>query len=100
MPTTLGSTVPDDFERMWADLAPVGRSASSGGYFRQPFTTPERELASWFSEQCAARGLRLETDPFGNQVGWWDPAGIVPGVWVAESAESNPKSRDYPSRRS
>ena len=23
----------DDFERMWADLAPVGRSATSGGYF-------------------------------------------------------------------
>jgi beta-ureidopropionase / N-carbamoyl-L-amino-acid hydrolase len=65
-------SVPDHFERMWADLAPVGR-ASSGGYFRQPFTTPERELAAWFAEQAAARSLRLESDPFGNLVAWWDP---------------------------
>ncbi len=64
-------TVPDDFERMWADLAPVGRSASSGGYFRQPFTTPERELAAWFAEQAAARGLEVETDDCGNTVAWW-----------------------------
>lgn len=37
-------TVPDDFERMWSDLAPIGRSATSGGYFRQPFLSAEREL--------------------------------------------------------
>ena len=71
-------SVPDDFERMWSDLAPVGRSASSGGYFRQPFTTPERELSAWFTEQAAARSLRLESDPFGNVVAWWD-AGISRG---------------------
>ena len=72
--------MPDDFERMWADLAPVGRSASSGGYFRQPFESAERELAAWFAEQCAARALDLETDAFGNQVGWWRPAGDRPGA--------------------
>ena len=44
------------------DLTPVGRSAASGGYFRQPFATAERELDAWFVEQAAARGLRLETD--------------------------------------
>jgi N-carbamoyl-L-amino-acid hydrolase len=65
--------VPDDFERMWADLAPIGRSATSGGYFRQPFTAPERELADWFREQAAARHLRLESDRTGNLVAWWDP---------------------------
>ena len=64
--------MPDDFERMWGDLAPVGRSAASGGYFRQPFTAPERELRAWFVEQCEARRLRVETDGFGNVVGWWD----------------------------
>ncbi len=67
--------VVDDFERMWADLAPVGRSATSGGYFRQPFTPPERELADWFREQAMARGLALEADPTGNLVAWWDPDG-------------------------
>jgi N-carbamoyl-L-amino-acid hydrolase len=62
-----------DFERMWADLAPLGRSAASGGYFRQPFATAERECAAWFEEQCAARDLVLERDGNGNQVAWWRP---------------------------
>ncbi len=66
--------MPDDLERMWADLAPVGRSAASGGYFRQPFHAAERELAAWFVEQATARGLRVDTDGFGNQVAWWDAA--------------------------
>lgn len=65
----------DDFERMWRDLAPLGRSASSGGYFRQPFTTVESELRTWFAEQCAARGLPLETDGNGNLIAWWHPSG-------------------------
>src|SRR3954453_23910553 len=85
-------SVPDSFERMWTDLAPVGRAASSGGYFRQPFTTPERELASWFVEQAAARSLRLETDPFGNVVAWWD-GGIVPGQMAEDPGESPPSDR-------
>jgi N-carbamoyl-L-amino-acid hydrolase len=86
----------DDFERMWRDLTPIGRSASSGGYFRQPFASAERELAAWFAEQCGSRGLRLETDAFGNVIGWWDPAAgspseIVPDVWVVDRAEERPK---------
>jgi beta-ureidopropionase / N-carbamoyl-L-amino-acid hydrolase len=68
----MGPIMPDDFERMWSTLAPIGRSAGSGGYFRQPFTAPELELRAWFSEQATARGLRLESDVFGNQVAWWD----------------------------
>lgn len=66
--------MPDDFERMWSDLAPIGRSARTGGYTRSPFQSAERELAAWFVEQCAARGLRVETDEIGNVVGWWDVA--------------------------
>jgi N-carbamoyl-L-amino-acid hydrolase len=81
--------VPDDFERMWGDLAPVGLSRASGGYFRQPFTTPERELSAWFVEQCEARGLRVETDSYGNVVGWWDvPAATGPGVLTGSHLDS------------
>ncbi len=65
------------FEGMWRDLAPVGRSASSGGYFRQPWTTAESELRAWFAEAALARGLELETDAMGNQVAWWRPAGVA-----------------------
>ncbi|GAA1776017.1 allantoate amidohydrolase [Nocardioides hankookensis] len=79
--------MPDDFERMWTDLAPVGRSATSGGYFRQPFASAERELAAWFVEQCAARGLRVESDDFGNVVGWWD-VGDGPAVLTGSHLDS------------
>ncbi|MBU2697581.1 allantoate amidohydrolase [Pimelobacter sp. 30-1] len=58
---------------MWRDLAPVGRSASSGGYFRQPWHSAELELRAWFREAATARGLELEEDPFGNLVAWWGP---------------------------
>ncbi len=81
--------MPDDFERMWADLAPVGRSAASGGYFRQPFLTAEGELRAWFAEQAAARGLALSTDPVGNMVAWWRPAGVSgPGVLTGSHLDS------------
>lgn len=63
------------FEGMWAELAPIGRSASSGGYFRQPWASAESELRAWFASAAAARGLELETDAMGNQVAWWRPAG-------------------------
>jgi N-carbamoyl-L-amino-acid hydrolase len=77
----------DDFERMWRDLAPVGRSASSGGYFRQPFTSAEREATAWFLEQCEARGLDVERDRFGNLVAWWR-AGAGPGLLTGSHLDS------------
>ncbi|HEY6932331.1 MAG TPA: allantoate amidohydrolase, partial [Marmoricola sp.] len=59
-----------DFEQLWADLAPVGRSAG-GGYFRQPWTGAEGELRQWFTEQAEQRGLQLEGDGIGNLIAWW-----------------------------
>lgn len=63
------------FEQLWRELAPIGRSDRSGGYFRQPWTAAEGELRAWFAEQAAARGLDLETDGLGNTVAWWRPPG-------------------------
>ena len=63
-----------DFEQMWRDLASVGRSSETGGYFRQPFGSAERECHAWFLEQCAARDLEVESDGNGNLVAWWRPA--------------------------
>ena len=77
------------FEEMWQDVAPVGRSASSGGYFRQPWTRAESELRTWFAEACAARGLSVETDGIGNQVAWWRPEGATgPGVLTGSHLDS------------
>ncbi|HET6562400.1 MAG TPA: allantoate amidohydrolase [Marmoricola sp.] len=75
------------FEEMWAALAPVGRSARTGGYLRQPFTNAEEEAHAWFLEACEARGLRVEADGFGNTVAWWD-AGSGPGVLTGSHLDS------------
>ncbi|MGZ5403264.1 MAG: allantoate amidohydrolase [Nocardioides sp.] len=63
------------FEEMWAELAPVGRSASSGGYFRQPWTSAEAELREWFRAAATGRGLEVVEDGLGNLLAWWRPAG-------------------------
>jgi beta-ureidopropionase / N-carbamoyl-L-amino-acid hydrolase len=83
----MGASVPDHFEDMWRTLSPIGRAARSGGYFRQPFTSAERDVDAWFVEQAAARGLRLETDPFGNRIAWWD-AGSGPGIATGSHLDS------------
>ncbi len=70
--------MPADFEAMWREIAPVGRNVATGGYLRQPWTSPEAELRAWFVEQCEARGLRVERDGLGNLVGWWEPEGTDP----------------------
>jgi N-carbamoyl-L-amino-acid hydrolase len=78
-----------DFEEMWRDLAPVGRSASSGGYFRQPWASAETELRGWFAAECEARGLAVETDGIGNQVAWWSPESASgPGVLTGSHLDS------------
>jgi N-carbamoyl-L-amino-acid hydrolase len=85
----MGPSMPEDFERMWADLALVGRSATTTGYFRQPFESAERECHAWFSEQCRARGLRLEHDGNGNTIGWWDtPDRGAPAVLTGSHLDS------------
>lgn len=83
----MGASVPDHFEEMWRAIAPVGRAERSGGYFRQPFGSAERELDGWFVEQAEARGLRVEADPFGNRIAWWD-TGSGPGVVTGSHLDS------------
>src|SRR3954447_24068561 len=73
-PSMSDHDMPDGFDQMWSDLAPLGRSTNSGGYFRQPFTAAERECHAWFVEQCRVRDLRVEHDGNGNTVGWWEPS--------------------------
>ena len=85
----MGASMPDDFETMWRDLAPVGRAASSGGYFRQPWTSAETELRAWFGAQASARGLAVRTDGVGNTVAWWtSPGASGPGVLTGSHLDS------------
>src|SRR6478609_521301 len=84
---SMGAILPDHFEDMWRTIEPIGRAARSGGYFRQPFASAEREVDAWFVEQATARGLRVETDSFGNRIAWWD-AGTGPGVVTGSHLDS------------
>ncbi|WP_406211015.1 allantoate amidohydrolase [Kitasatospora sp. NBC_01560] len=60
---------------MWAELLPVGRSASSGGYRRFAWDSADAECRAWFEEQARSRGLDYELDRNGNQWAWLgDPA--------------------------
>lgn len=78
------------FDRMWADLAPVGR-APTGGYRRFAWTAEDHTLREWFAGECSARGLELVEDRMGNQWAWWgDPDEDGPGVVVGSHLDSVP----------
>lgn len=60
---------------MWAELLPLGRSSTSGGYRRYAWTGADLECRAWFKEQAETRGLTHEVDRNGNQWAWLgDPA--------------------------
>ncbi|MGY1607909.1 allantoate amidohydrolase [Geodermatophilus sp. SYSU D00700] len=83
------------FDRMWAELAPVGRCGRTGGYRRFAWTREDAALREWFAGACAGRGLEVEVDRAGNQWAWWgDPDAAVaagtPGVVVGSHLDSVP----------
>ena len=79
------------FDRLWDDLAPVGREGSTGGYRRYAWTPADATLREWFAGEAAARGLDLVTDRAGNQWAWWgDPDASGPGVVVGSHLDSVP----------
>ncbi|MER7766405.1 allantoate amidohydrolase [Kitasatospora sp. NPDC096140] len=55
---------------MWAELLPVGRSASTGGYRRFAWNSADAECRAWFEQQARDRGLAYELDRNGNQWAW------------------------------
>jgi len=76
------------FERMWADLGPVGRVPWTGGYRRLAWTREDHTLREWFASECAARGLTLVEDRAGNQWGWWGDPDATPGLVVGSHLDS------------
>lgn len=85
------------FDRMWADLADMGRAAS-GGYRRFAWTPQDHLLREWFAGECAARGLEVVEDRVGNQWGWWgdpDAASGGRGVVMGSHLDSVPDGGAY-----
>ena len=83
------------FTGMWAELEPLGRDATTGGYRRFAWTREDAVLREWFTAQAAARGLDLTTDRAGNLWAWTsDPDAAVaagrPGVVIGSHLDSVP----------
>ena len=78
------------FDRMWAELAPVGRSAATGGYRRHAWTATDQQLREWFAAEAARRGLQLTQDRAGNQWAWWGDPASGPAVVIGSHLDSVP----------
>jgi N-carbamoyl-L-amino-acid hydrolase len=79
------------FERMWAELAPVGRHESTGGYRRFAWTAADATLREWFRGEAERRGLDVETDRAGNLWAWnGNPDADGPGLVVGSHLDSVP----------
>lgn len=79
-----------DFDRMWADLAPIGRDPRSGGYQRFAWTHEDAELREWFCGEAVARGLTTVLDRAGNLWAWHGNPDETPGVVMGSHLDSVP----------
>jgi N-carbamoyl-L-amino-acid hydrolase len=76
---------------MWADLAPVGRNGSSGGYRRFAWTAADAILREWFTGEALRRGLEVVPDRAGNLWAWTaDPGAGEPGLVLGSHLDSVP----------
>ncbi|HEX4699469.1 MAG TPA: allantoate amidohydrolase [Actinomycetes bacterium] len=86
----------ESFDRMWADLLPVGRDPGTGGYRRFAWSAPDLACREWFAAESARRGLDLVVDRNGNQWAWWgDPDAEGPGVVTGSHLDSVPDGGAY-----
>jgi N-carbamoyl-L-amino-acid hydrolase len=89
------TTAQESFDRLWAELEPIGRNPANGGYRRFAWTPEDAALREWFAGEATARGLDLTTDRAGNQWAWWgDPdEGVAqerPGLVLGSHLDSVP----------
>lgn len=78
------------FDRLWADLGPIGRDPTTGGYRRFAWTQEDATLREWFAGAAAERGLDLTTDRAGNQWAWWGDPDAESGLVVGSHLDSVP----------
>ena len=80
VPMREGDGEREPFDGMWADLAPVGRDAATGGYRGSP-GREDAELREWFAGEAERRGLDVVADRAGNLWAWrGDPDRDGPGL--------------------
>jgi N-carbamoyl-L-amino-acid hydrolase len=87
--------VTEPFDALWADLAPVGRDPSTGGYRRFAWTSADQTLREWFAAAASGRGLAIEVDRAGNQWAWWGDPEAGDAVVVGSHLDSVPDGGAY-----
>jgi beta-ureidopropionase / N-carbamoyl-L-amino-acid hydrolase len=78
------------FDRMWADLAPVGRDPGTRGYRRFAWTRIDATLREWFAGEASARGLEVTPDRAGNLWAWTGDPDAEPGLVLGSHLDSVP----------
>lgn len=78
-----------------ADIASVGRDATSGGYRRLAWTDADLTLREWFAGEAAALGLDLEVDRNGNMWAWWGDSSGADAVVTGSHLDSVPDGGNY-----
>jgi beta-ureidopropionase / N-carbamoyl-L-amino-acid hydrolase len=59
------------FADLWAELEPLGRDQTTGGYRRYSWTPADAQCRAWFTRQAEQRGLTVHPDANGNLWAWW-----------------------------
>ena len=78
-----------------ADIAAVGRDASSGGYRRLAWTDADLTLREWFAGEADALGLDVEVDRNGNMWAWWGDSSTGDAVITGSHLDSVPDGGNY-----
>ncbi|MBM3687232.1 MAG: hypothetical protein FJW85_09560 [Actinobacteria bacterium] len=78
-----------------ADIASIGRDATSGGYSRLAWTDADLMLREWFIGQASGLGLAVETDRNGNMWAWWGDPSAGDAVVTGSHVDSVPDGGNY-----
>jgi N-carbamoyl-L-amino-acid hydrolase len=78
-----------------ADIAAVGRDATSGGYRRLAWTDADLTLREWFGGEAAGLGLDLEVDRNGNMWAWWGDSSGSDAIVTGSHLDSVPDGGNY-----
>jgi N-carbamoyl-L-amino-acid hydrolase len=78
-----------------ADIAAVGRDATSGGYRRLAWTDADLTLREWFAGEAAGLGLDLEVDRNGNMWAWWGDSSGSDAIVTGSHLDSVPAGGNY-----
>lgn len=77
-PSPATAAVSASFDRMWDELADLGRDPVTNGYRRFAWTREDAALREWFRGAARARGLEVTADRVGNLWAWsGDPDAAV-----------------------